>query len=160
MCHHKSGYKMFISSEDTVQTIGILNVCCDLDTEHSNPMFSPGNMAYGDLLLKFGCKNNSFGCKQIIVENYTIEMVMLSPQCDLDLQDSNPLWSHNISPQKAAALCQVWLQKVEQFRRYLLDNDRMHEPLFMHPGLVDVDVDGHGGSSVPCFVTGMVITTG
>ena len=36
----------------------------------------------------------------------------------------------------------------------------MHEPLFMHPGLVDVNVDGHGGSSVPRFVTGMLITTG
>ena len=36
----------------------------------------------------------------------------------------------------------------------------MREPLFMHPALVDVDVDGHGGSSVPRFVPGMVITTG
>ena len=53
MYHHtKFGYKMFSGSEGIIQTIEILNVCCDLDLEHSNPIFSLDTFTYDNLPLK------------------------------------------------------------------------------------------------------------
>ena len=51
MLHHhtKFGNKMFCDSEDIIQT-NILNPCCDLDLEHSNPIFPQNTPAYDAVL--------------------------------------------------------------------------------------------------------------
>ena len=49
--HARSGDKMFCSSEDIIQTFtNILNLCCDLNLEHSNPIFPQGTPAYDGVL--------------------------------------------------------------------------------------------------------------
>ena len=55
MLHHntKFGNKMFCGSKDILsgQTfIDILNLCCDLDLEHSDPVISKGTLAYDAVL--------------------------------------------------------------------------------------------------------------
>ena len=51
--HHntKFGNKMFGALEDIIWTnINILTLCCDLDPECSNPIFSEGTLAYDDVI--------------------------------------------------------------------------------------------------------------
>ena len=42
----------------------------------------------------------------------------LEPHCDLGLEDSNLKLSNNTLVCHDAPLCQIWLQKVQKFRRY------------------------------------------
>ena len=53
MMHHhtKFAYERLSGSEDVVQrqTINNLNVCCELDLKHSNPVSSLDTLAYEDL---------------------------------------------------------------------------------------------------------------
>ena len=56
MHHHtKFGHKTFPSS-DVQKNIEILALCCDLDPEHSNPIFSQDTLASDDVPTKSGCK--------------------------------------------------------------------------------------------------------
>ena len=49
--HTKFDNKMFCSSENITQTFSdILNLCCDLDLECSNPIFPQNTLAYDDVL--------------------------------------------------------------------------------------------------------------
>ena len=41
----------------------------------------------------------------------------LNPRCDLDLENSNPKLPHNTLARDDAPMYQVWLQKVQNFRR-------------------------------------------
>jgi len=52
--------------------IEILNVCCDLDLEHSNPIFSLDTLAAGIYHQK------KFGCKIIINSEDIVKTVILS----------------------------------------------------------------------------------
>ena len=42
----------------------------------------------------------------------------MSPSCDLDLKNSNPFFLHDTPAYDDVSPCQVWVQKVWQFRRY------------------------------------------
>ena len=62
-----------------------------------------------------------FGCKKISRSIDMVEAVIsdhISPHCDIDLEDSKPIFLHDILANDGASLYQVWLQKVWQLRRY------------------------------------------
>ena len=62
-----------------------------------------------------------FGCKKISSSADMVETVMfdyMSPQCDLDLEDSKPISLYNTLVHDDPSPYQVWLQKVQQLRRY------------------------------------------
>ena len=42
----------------------------------------------------------------------------MSPHCDLELEDSKPVFLHGTLAHDDASPNQVWLQKVKQLRRY------------------------------------------
>ena len=45
----------------------------------------------------------------------------MSPHCDLDIEDSEPIFLHDTPPHGNTPQNQVWLKTVRQFRRYCLD---------------------------------------
>ena len=48
------------SSKNMIQTINkVLNLCCDLELEHSEVIFSPDSQPYDDVPSKFGSKRIS-----------------------------------------------------------------------------------------------------
>ena len=48
----------------------------------------------------------------------TVVFDQMSPYCDPELEDSKPIFLHD---KDVASPIQVWLQKVQQLRRYHLD---------------------------------------
>ena len=52
----------------------------------------------------------------------------ISPRCDLDLEDSQPIFRHYTPAHDNTPPYQVWLQKVERFKRYRPDKIRTHKP--------------------------------
>ena len=65
-----------------------------------------------------------FDCRKINISVNIVETVILdytSPHCDLKLEDSKPIFSHDILAHDVASLYQVWLKKVQQLRRYRPD---------------------------------------
>ena len=68
---------------------------------------------------------NKFGCKKISSSVGLVETVILdymSPHYDPELEDSKPIFLHDTLAYDAASPYQVWLQKVEQLRRYRPDD--------------------------------------
>ena len=66
----------------------------------------------------------NFGCKKISNSVDMVDTVIfdyMSPQCDLELEDSKLIFLHDTLAHDDASLYQVWLQKVQQFRRYCSD---------------------------------------
>ena len=62
-----------------------------------------------------------FGRKKISSSTYMVETVIpdqMSPHCDPELEDSKPIFLHNTVAHDVASSYQVWLQKVQQLRRY------------------------------------------
>ena len=64
--------------------------------------------------IKFGCKKISSSAD--IVE--TVIFDQMSPSCDPELEDSKPVFLHDTLAHNAASSYQVWLQKIQQLRRY------------------------------------------
>ena len=67
-----------------------------------------------------------FGCKKInsladMVETETVISDQMSPHCDPELKDNKPIFLHDTLAHNVASPYQVWLQKVQQLRRYLPD---------------------------------------
>ena len=124
MLHHntKLGNKMFCGSKNTIWTItDILNHCCDLDFECSNPLF------HRILRLMMLFYQTMFGCKWTSSLEDIVEMVIfayLSPLCDLHIEDSEPSFEHDSPPCDNTPPCQVWLKMVERCRRYRPDKLR------------------------------------
>ena len=60
--------------------------------------------------IKFGCKkiNSSADMVATVISDY------MSPHCDLELEDSKPIFLHDTLAHDDASPYQVWLQKVEQ----------------------------------------------
>ena len=59
----------------------------------------------------------NFGCKKISSSVDMVETVIsayMSPHCDLELEDSKPIFSHDTLAHDDASPYQVWLQKVKQ----------------------------------------------
>ena len=84
---NKFGYKIkvqqLISSGQTL----IMNLCCDLDLEHSQPKFSLDT----SVCIRMIYHQTKFVCKSIISSEDTIKTVifwLIKPHCDLNLQDS------------------------------------------------------------------------
>ena len=102
-----------ISSSQTLTEI--LNIPCGF--HHSNPVFPLDTLAY---------EQTRFDCKQIISSKATVETVIfwlyISPHCHLDLDDTNPIFSHENPAHYQAPPYQVWLWNVQQFRRHLQDS--------------------------------------
>ena len=67
--------------------------------------------------IKFGCKKVSSSAD--IVETVIFDQMI--PQCDPELEDSEPIFLHDTLAHDAASPCQVWLQMVQLLRRYRPD---------------------------------------
>ena len=62
-----------------------------------------------------------FGCKKISSSVHMVETVIfdqMSLHCDPELEDSEPIFLHDTVAHDVALPYQVWLQKVQQLRRY------------------------------------------
>ncbi len=62
-----------------------------------------------------------FGCKKISSSADMVETVIfdqMSPHCDPELEDSKPIFLHDTLAHDVASPYQVWLQKVQQQRKY------------------------------------------
>ena len=65
-----------------------------------------------------------FGCKWVSSLQNTVEIEMFaysSPLCDLYIEDSEQSFMHDTQPHDNTPPYQVWLEMVEQCRRYCLD---------------------------------------
>ena len=65
-----------------------------------------------------------FGCKKISSSEDMVENVIfdhMSPHCDLELEDRKPVFLHDTLAHYNASPYQVWLQKIQQLRRYRPD---------------------------------------
>ena len=65
-----------------------------------------------------------FGYKKISISAGRVETVIsdqMSPHCDPELEDSKPIFLHDTLAHDVASPYQVWLQKVQQLRRYHSD---------------------------------------
>ena len=67
--------------------------------------------------IKFGCKNISSLADMV----ETVISDKMSPRCDPELEDSKPIFLHDNLAHDAASPYQVWLQEVQQLRRYHSD---------------------------------------
>ena len=67
--------------------------------------------------VKFGCRK--IGSSADMVE--TVIFDQMSPHCDPELGDSKPIFLHDTLAHNVASPYQVWLQKVQQLRRYCPD---------------------------------------
>ena len=66
----------------------IINLCCDLDLEYSNPIFSQNTLAYDAVLsnqVRLQTNQQFRRCKG----NSHI-LCYISPRCDLDIKNSEP----------------------------------------------------------------------
>ena len=64
-----------------------------------------------------------FSKKKISSSVDIVEMVIfdyMSPHCDLELEDSKPTFLHDTLAHDDTSPDQVWLQKVQQLRRYFV----------------------------------------
>ena len=88
------------------------------------------------LHLVMRCQHTKFGSKQFRASEGMKESCFfdaLNSQCDLDREDTNPIFSHEIPPSDDTASNYVWLQKLWQLRRY-------------HP---DKRIEGQDDSNIP-----------
>ena len=68
------------------------------------------------------------GCKKISSSVDMVEKVILaymSHHYDLELKDSKPIFLHDTLAYDDASPYQTWLQKVQQLRRYGLDENQL-----------------------------------
>ena len=62
-----------------------------------------------------------FGCKKISSLADMVETVIshqMSPHCDSELENSKLIFLHDTLAHDVASSYQVWIQKVQQMRRY------------------------------------------
>ena len=67
----------------------------------------------------------NFVCKTISSSANMVETVIfdqMSPHCGPELEDRKPIFLHDILAHYVASPYQVWLQKVQQLRRYHPDD--------------------------------------
>ena len=84
----------------------ILNHRCDLDLEHSNPIFPQDTPAYdGVLSNQVWLQTDQQFRKYSKNKSY---FHYISPCCDLDTEDSEPIFQHNTLPYDNIPPYQVW----------------------------------------------------
>ena len=64
--------------------------------------------------IKFGCKKIGSSADMA----GTVIFGQMSPHCDRELEDSKPIFLHDTLANDDASPYQVWLQNVQQLRRY------------------------------------------
>ena len=104
-----------ISSRQTITDI--FNLCCDLDLEHSNPIFPQDTLVY-DVVLSNQVwlqTDQQFG---IYSRNNPIH-------CDLDIDDSEPSFLPDTLPCDNTPPYQVCFKMAGWFRQYCLDKIRL-----------------------------------
>ena len=78
-----------ISSKQTL--VQILNLGCDPDHDHSNPIFPQDALAYDDLPLKFSCQIIASSEDTVLLLVQTVIFWLHdNPSLDLHLEDSTP----------------------------------------------------------------------
>ena len=86
--------------------------------ENNDLFFTQSTPAYDDVHpIKFGCKR--IGSPADMVE--TVIFDQMSPHCDPELEDNQPICFHDTLTHDVASPYHVWLQKVKQLRRYRPD---------------------------------------
>ena len=99
----------------------ILNFCCDLDLEHSNPIFPQDTQAY-DAVLSYHVWLQTDQQFRRYSKTSNILIINISPHCDFDIEDSEPFFFlHDTSPHDNTPSHKVWKQNAWWFRRYHLD---------------------------------------
>ena len=105
---------------------GILSLFCDLELDHNRAIKSFHKTIHLMMMyhpIKFGSKkiSSSVDMVETVISDY------MSPHCDLELEDSKPIFLHDTLAHDNAWPYQDWLQKVQQLRRYHPDE---HPPEF------------------------------
>ena len=95
----------------------IFNLCCDLDLEHSNPIFPQDTLVYNAVLSDqvWLQTDQQFG-------RYSRNSPI---HCDLDIEDSEPSFLPDTLPHDNTQPYQVCLKMVGWFRQYCLDKIRL-----------------------------------
>ena len=121
----KFSYKRF--SKDIIRTLTeILNLCCDLDLEHSNPMFY-----WTFWLTMMIYPQTRLPCRRIISSeniaetlNQTVIIWKRKP-CDHDLENSIPIFLPETPADDNVPPRYVCSDKAEGFRRQNLENNNL-----------------------------------
>ena len=115
MMHHntKFGNKLFSGLENIIWT----NINhCDLDPECSNPFFfSQDTLAYVDVSSDQVCLPRNQQFRKYSRKSY---FDLMSPCCDLDLEDRKNFFLHDTLAHDAASPYQIWSQNGMWFRKY------------------------------------------
>ena len=89
-----------------------MDLHCDLDLENNNLIFTQNTPAYDKAPSKI--------CTSVDVVKTLIRDYM-SPHYDPEFQHSKPIFLHDTLAHDDASPYQVWLQMVQQLRRYCPD---------------------------------------
>ena len=151
MMHHhtKFGNKMFGCSERMVRIsqtfINMLNHHCDLDLDWSNHLFFffLSFFFHETFLLMMMYHQTICGCKRISSLEDKVEIVIfwfyiyiyICSRCDHYPEDRKPIFLHDTLAHNNTPQYQVWLQKVERFRRYHSDKIGTHGQTHRHSSL-------------------------
>ena len=95
-----------------------MNLYCDLDLENNHLIFIQNSPAYSNVPSKSGYRKISSSADMA----ETVTFNQMSPHCDPELEDSKLIFLH-ILAHDVASPYQVWLQKVQQQRRYHSDEN-------------------------------------
>ena len=77
-------------------------------------------------LIKFGCRKISSSADMV----ETVIFDQMSPHCDSELEDSKQIFLHGTLAHDVPSPYQVWLQKVQQLRRYRPDEHSLEFSTF------------------------------
>ena len=86
----------------------ILSLCFDLDLERSNPIFQQDSLAYDAINQLWLQTDQQF---RRYSETSQILIIYMSPRCDLDIEDSEPISPHDKSPHDNTPSYQIWYIK-------------------------------------------------
>ena len=78
----------------------ILNLCCDLDLEYSNPIFQQDTLAYDALLSNQVWLQTDQQFRRYSRNDHIL--INISPHCDLDTEHSEPIFLHDTLAYDAA----------------------------------------------------------
>ena len=87
----------------------ILNLRCDLDFEHSKSNFPTGHSGLWCCTIKPSLVANKTSSLELIEDKVKIVIVdYISPRCDIDIKDGEPIFLHDTSPCDNTPPYQIW----------------------------------------------------
>ena len=113
--------------------------------EHSNPISAQETLTYDVVLSTKVWLQTDQHIVEIVIFDYE------SLRCDLEIEDSEPLFLHDTPPHNNTPPYQVWLKMVERFRRHYLDKLR-HTDRWMDGQTDEVILIYHHHPSAPIFI--------